>query len=44
MFWTWVGVWAGGTDSRQRVELTVGDAILAIPPEEFREIISAFAA
>jgi threonine aldolase len=42
--WTWVDVWAGGTDSRQRVELTVGDAILAIPPEEFREIISAFAA
>jgi threonine aldolase len=40
--WTWGRTWAGSTDVRQRVELTVGDATLAVSPEAFREIISAF--
>jgi threonine aldolase len=42
--WTWRGVWAGSTDRQQRVELTVGDATLAIPPAQFRDVISAFVA
>lgn len=40
--WTWGRTSAGSTESRQRVELVVGDATLAISPQEFREIISAF--
>lgn len=42
--WTWGRAWAGSTNDQQRVELTVGDATLALPPQEFREVISAFVA
>jgi threonine aldolase len=40
--WTWGRTWPGSTDRQQRVELTVGDATIALPPEELRDIVSAF--
>lgn len=40
--WTWGGTWPGSTEARQRVELAVGDATLAVTPERFRDVIAAF--
>lgn len=40
--WTWARARADSTDSRQRVELTVGDATLAVSAHQFRAVIAAF--
>jgi threonine aldolase len=40
--WTWGRAWPASTDSRQRVELSVGDGSRDFTPEEFREVVSAF--
>lgn len=42
--WTWGRARAAGPDGRQVVELAVGDATLAVSPEQFRDIVSAFVA
>ena len=42
--WTWGRARAAGPGGGQLVELAVGDATLAVAPEQFRDIVSAFVA
>ena len=42
--WTWASATVTADPGVQRVELSVGDATCALPPEQVRDIIVALAA
>ena len=42
--WTWAGAMVTADPGVQRVELSVGDATCALPPEQVRDVIAALAA